>query len=61
MYRGRDEDAVPATGTGIVYKAQQEKVLALPRPVQNPSKADFMSKDVEGTKPIFSHGSDGTA
>lgn len=26
-YRGRDEDAVPATGTGVVYKAQQEKVL----------------------------------
>ena len=26
-YRGREEDAVPATGTGVVYKAQQEKVL----------------------------------
>lgn len=26
-YRGRGEDAVPATGTGIVYKAQQEQVL----------------------------------
>jgi probable 2-oxoglutarate dehydrogenase E1 component DHKTD1 len=26
-YRGREEDAVPATGTGVVYKAQQERVL----------------------------------
>ena len=26
-YKGREEDAVPATGTGVVYKAQQEKVL----------------------------------
>lgn len=26
-YRGREEDAVPATGTGVVYRAQQEKVL----------------------------------
>jgi len=26
-YRGREEDAVPATGTGAVYKAQQERVL----------------------------------
>ena len=26
-YRGRDEDAVPASGTGVIYKAQQEKVL----------------------------------
>jgi len=26
-YRGRDEDAIPATGTGVVYKAQQERVL----------------------------------
>ena len=26
-YRGRVEDAVPVTGTGVVYKAQQEKVL----------------------------------
>ena len=26
-YKGREEDAVPATGTGVVYKVQQEKVL----------------------------------
>ena len=26
-YKGREEDAVPATGTGVVYKAQREKVL----------------------------------
>ena len=26
-YKGREEDAVPATGTGVVYKAQQEMVL----------------------------------
>lgn len=26
-YRGREEDAVPATGTSVVYKAQQERVL----------------------------------
>lgn len=26
-YRGREEDAVPATGTGATYKAQQERVL----------------------------------
>ena len=26
-YRGREEDAVPATGTGVAYKAQQESVL----------------------------------
>ena len=26
-YRGREEDAVPVTGTGVVYKVQQESVL----------------------------------
>ncbi|KAF9652772.1 2-oxoglutarate dehydrogenase, E1 component [Thelephora ganbajun] len=26
-YGGREEDAVPATGAGVVYKAQQERVL----------------------------------
>ena len=26
-YRGREEDSVPVTGTGVVYKAQQGKVL----------------------------------
>jgi len=26
-YRGREEDAVPATGTGATHKAQQERVL----------------------------------
>jgi probable 2-oxoglutarate dehydrogenase E1 component DHKTD1 len=26
-YRGREEDSVPATGTGVAYKAQQEMVL----------------------------------
>lgn len=26
-YKGREEDAVPVTGTGVVYKAQQEQVL----------------------------------
>ena len=26
-YRGREEDAVPATGTGVLYKVQQERVL----------------------------------
>ena len=29
-YRGRDEDAVPATGTGVTHKAQQERVLTSP-------------------------------
>jgi probable 2-oxoglutarate dehydrogenase E1 component DHKTD1 len=26
-YRGREEDAVPVTGTGVVYRVQQERVL----------------------------------